>query len=169
MSSSPYRKSPYSDKKQIPWRARSVTIIGEAPNAQGKEKYDTVSGQRIAAWAGTELPWHNIHGALPPKWSNRVSRIRVRDWVAQHPKDDQPFILLGRKVQNAFYIPRGAESFEWYMSPVHHHPMVLFPHTSPLNRFWNDEANVARATELLHQLVSGELPRHDYKKVDETA
>jgi len=167
--SSPYRKSPYTEEKQIPWRARNVTVIGEAPNAQGKEKYDTQSGKRIAAWAGTELPWHNIHGALPPKWNARVAKARIWDWIVTHPLDDQPLILLGRKVQAAFDIPRDAEPFEWYASPTHHHSMIVFPHTSPLSRFWNDEAHVAEATELLHALVSGTLPRFDYQNKDETA
>lgn len=154
----------YTSKVTPPYRQRRVTVVGEAPNGQGKDKYDTISGKRLREWAGEELPWWNIHGALPPKWSSRVSAARVEDWLSQHPLEDEPLILLGRKVQAAFGLPGDAAAFEWYASPLHRHSMIVFPHTSPRNHFWNDAEHVREATELLRALVTGTLPHYDYKR-----
>jgi len=161
-------KSPYTSKVTPPYNRRKVTVIGESPNARALEKYDTKSGQRLLDLSGgVVMPWHNIHGALPPKWSSRVARARTEDWVAMHPLDDEPFILLGRKVQAAFAIPRDALPFEWYASPEHRHSMIVFPHTSPSNRFWDDAAHVQEASELLAKLLNGDLPHHEYKNKEE--
>lgn len=149
-------------------KVRTLTIIGEAPNSQGVEKYDTQSGKRLLRLMGTQVPWHNIHGALPPRWSARVARARIRDWVAMHPKDSEPFLLLGRKVSAAFDIPKDALWLEWYATAAHRHPMIVFPHPSGQNRWWNIEANAQAAGELLQALASGLLPRLDYVKKDET-
>jgi len=161
--------TPYTTKVTPPYNRRKLTIVGEAPNTSGLDKYDTQSGKRLREWAGMEMPWHNIHGALPPKWNAHVARARVEDWVAMHPLDDEPFILLGRKVQAAFAIPKDALPFEWYASPAHRHSMIVFPHTSPRNKFWNDEENVATATTLLQKLLNGDLPHYEYGNKEETA
>lgn len=161
--------TPYVSRVGPPYRVRRLTIIGESPNSQGVEKYDTRSGQRLLdMMGGKTMPWHNIHGAEPPKWSKRVARARIEDWLAQNPLESEPLLLLGRKVAHAFGIPGDAEWLEWYVSPAHRHPMILFPHTSPRNTWWNNPKNETAARDLLMKLVNGKLPNKE-KQRDEKA
>lgn len=140
---------------------RTCTIIGEAPNPQGKEKYETQTGKRLLEWAGRELPWWNIHGALPPRWSATVATARAHDWLmVERPDQDEPLILLGKRVQAAFGL-RGAIPLEWYARSEHKHPMIALPHPSPANRWYNDPENVRRTAELLRAVAAGELPRFE--------
>ena len=139
-----------------------VIIVGEAPNTRGFDKYNTQSGQRLLKMAGEELPWHNVYETLPEKWEPEVARERIRTWLTQHPYDSEPLILLGRKVQAAFDI-YNAEWLSWWASPEHRHPMIIFPHTSGRVQWWNDEKNMATATELLQALVNGSLPYVEHK------
>lgn len=145
-----------------------LTIVGESPNSQGVEKYDTVSGKRLLALVGVELPWWNIHGAEPPRWNARVARARATEWLMMRPGFNEPLILLGRKVCAAFGVV-DEPWLEWYRSPTHEHPMIAFPHPSPRNRWWNVPGNVSAAQRLLVSIVNKEVPHYDYKNKDETA
>jgi hypothetical protein len=161
---------PFTYAKPSPPRYRTplpvATIVGESPNSTGVEKYETLSGKRLFAMMGVELPWWNIHGAQPPRWSARVARARAEDWLKMRPELDEPLILLGRKVCAAFGVVN-EPWLEWYRRPAHGHPLVAFPHPSPRNPWWHVPGNLELATALLVSIAKKEVPHYDFKNKDD--
>jgi hypothetical protein len=154
--------APVKQQPEPPRWYYPASFVGEAPNAQGLDKYDTQSGKRLKRMlGGKELPWWNIHGALPPRWSVRVARERVRQHLVMFPDRSEVLFLLGRRVADAFDIPKNVEWLDWLACPWHEHTMILFPHPSPQNRWWNDAENTRHAEELLRSVALGDLPRYE--------
>jgi len=159
-----YPKVPPKPRTSLP----IATIVGESPNSQGVDKYDTMSGKKLFALMGVELPWWNIHGAEPPRWSAKVARARTLDWLKMRPGADEPLILLGRKVCAAFGVVN-EPWLEWYRVPTHGHPMIAMPHPSSRNSWWHVPGNIELARALLVSIVKKEVPHYDLTIKDETA
>ena len=137
-----------------------ATIVGQMPSATGKVGYDTASGRRMVALCSATLPWMNVFDEYRP-WSDQDARARVQIILRQLQEQLRAhcvLILLGRRVARAFRLPSDAEWLEWYRTAEHRHPMIAFPHQSAVNRWWNDEANVAEARKLARAVARGRLP-----------
>jgi len=142
---------------------RALTIVDVSPNAYGSELYDTWAGQRLLDMYPVRLPYWEIHGAQPPRWSLRVARSRADWWVLNRPNANEPLVLLGAKVCAAFGISE-PEWLSWYARPSNPHPMIAFPHPL-LNGWWHKSDNATRATELLGDVATKKLPLKPKKAV----
>ncbi len=162
-----YQTRAQMGKGSAPEPNPTATVVGESPNSKGVDKYDTLSGKRLYAIMGLELPWWNIHGAEPPKWNARVAKARVQNWIEFNPGASQPLILLGRKVCLAFGIGVNEPWLEWYRTAAHAHPMITVPHPSPRNRWWSVPENFQAAAALLQAVAKKEIPHVEFKNVVE--
>jgi uracil-DNA glycosylase len=144
-------------EEEAPKKSTAI-IVGEAPNSSGERAYDTKSGVRMLDLIGeSELlapDWVNLFDAVPARWRPARAR-RAAAAVAMQPGG--VLILLGMRVARAFRI-EDPVALEWYIDPSHVHPMVVFPHPSGLNRWWNDPEKTEDARKLLQGIVSGALP-----------
>lgn len=146
---------------------RQPIIIGQAParGNDGKPPFAGQSGARLAQLAGVGdsgdvLPEHFEMYNLNAKWSGKriggkghnfdMKEARKKATQLKNKMEaeiDPLFILLmGRNVERAF----GWKSLEYL--DVHTwlgHYVILFPHPSGINHFWNDEGNVDAAKAML--------------------
>ena len=65
---------------------------------------------------------------------------------------DLPILLLGQNVARAFFVVR-YPLLTWLDASLGEHLMIV-PHPSGMNRFWNDLTNVDLARSLLHELIA---------------
>jgi len=142
---------------------RPLTIVDVSPNAYGKELYETWTGQRLLEMYPKRLPYWNIHGAQPPRWSIRVARLRAEWWITTRPDAKEPLFLLGSKVCAAFGIVE-PEWLAWYVRAENPHPMVAFPHPWS-GKWWHEDDNTERAEDLLQDVVTKKLPLKPKKAV----
>ena len=136
-----------------------ATFIGRSPDKHGAKKYDTAGGKRLAAMlaGGNLLAWRDLFPKTEPyPWDKRAASRAAWRMARARLDDSEPWVLLGGKVCEAFAVPN--DWLGWYRSPEHRHPMIAFPHPSPLNRFWNEPRLVQQAQELLLDLAAGRLP-----------
>jgi uracil-DNA glycosylase len=140
---------------------RPVLIVGEAPTA-ATEGYTALteagrSGRRLARLAGVEhladrfgvinlvdhWPGRTAHGdAFPAGLARDNARLLLGSLPA-----DVALVLLGRRVERAFGLERGAY-FRWRTVQDRQSDLravVTTPHPSGANRWWNEPANVRRA------------------------
>jgi hypothetical protein len=60
-------------------------------------------------------------------------------------RGDEPALLLGGNVARAFGFKHG-KPFDSFG------PIILFPHPSGINRFWNDPRNIRKAKRFLREI-----------------
>ena len=134
-------------------------VIAYSPDSQARTGWDSPVGVRLQRLTSYTFGWHDIHGAKPPRVHVRVDRQRVADWISMRTFDtDSPLILLGRQVWDAFRVPLDGRPWEWFASPTHRHPMILFPHPFRRDPPWSS-LEYAEAQTLLEALGREELPR----------
>lgn len=149
-------------------------IIGQAParGNDGKLPFAGQSGARLAQLAGVgnsgdDLPRHFDLLNLIEKWPGKSGKGDHFDMDAarakageiarelQTAKESRYVLLMGRKVQTAFgwagmnYL----QEYQW-----HDHIVVVFPHPSGVNLWWNDQVHRTEARVLLRRILraSGE-------------
>lgn len=144
-----------------------ILLVGEAPApsdgplAPG-EALTGSSGRRIASLAG--LAWDdylaltervNLFDELPPIWLPYEAREAARLIIPR--MYDRRTILLGQKVAAAFGLAGGEAMLEWatrWTSDIAGAEVAIVPHPSGRNRWWNDRANVARASTFLTTAIN---------------
>jgi len=146
-------------------------IIGQAP-ARGNDKKPPFAGQsgaRLARLAGVgdsgdDLPAHFELRNLNTKWPGKrvvgkgdqfdmaEAKLKAKK-LKEELMDQRPrfVLLMGRKVERAF---------GWHMNYLQPntwqgHIVMLFPHPSGVNRWWNDPDNVEHAAAMLKWAVRG--------------
>lgn len=64
-------------------------------------------------------------------------------------------LLMGRKVQQAFRLKelKYLERYAINRFPLDRHRVIVFPHPSGLNQWYNDQDNVKRASQILRRVV----------------
>lgn len=136
-------------------------IVAYSPDSRGRTGWDSPVGARLQELTSFKFGWHDVHGAKPPAVHVRVDRKRVADWIAQRQFDvDSPLVLLGRVVWDAFSVPIDAKPWEWFASPSHRHPLILFPHPFRRDPPWSPQ-DYDTAVRLLEALGREELPRFE--------
>lgn len=142
-------------------------IIGQAParGNDGKPPFAGASGARLAKLAGVgetgdALPEHFDLVNLNDKWQGknksgkgdafnmeqaRINAKRIK-WRLEHEIDEAFVLLMGRKVERAF----GWAGLNYLDTNIWlGHYVILFPHPSSINPWWNDEENVVAARAIL--------------------
>jgi len=94
-----------------------------------------------------------------PKWSMPAARKKAAELVAERGMDDV-IVLCGVQVAAAFGVPPGAPPIrlEWVPCRALSGPrLVLLPHPSGLNRFWQRTGVIEKARAVLREV--GVLPQ----------
>jgi len=152
-----HKPSAVNNKKNSGYRSvpRPLVFIGQAP---ARRPNGQCSG-RVAAMLGLDpedfrdrYTWMNVLVDYPGKHGKgdafdlkmaRCAAISILDQLK-----GATIVLLGRNVARAFHISGDYFTVHEKSGAV----FVLFPHPSTINRFWNSEANTARASNFLRQL-----------------
>lgn len=156
-----------------------VLLIGEAPGKTGERigagPFDpsTRSGRRLADLAGV-ADVRDVFGAinLLNRWPGRTAHGsafpagQARKQAEQLWQDlpaDVDLLLVGSRVATAFQVTAAPLSWLGVVRPfeeVGERPIrgrarnvAIFPHPSPVNRYWNDPSNEVRARRFLRALV----------------
>jgi uracil-DNA glycosylase len=127
-----------------------LMLVGEAPNAQGQVFWQaTYFRGRVPRLPGTNLlkrfPGAQSKGAAFPL---AEAREAVRRLERRTPKRVS-MVLLGKRVGAAFGAKGGY--FEW--TTVRGRRVMVFPHPSGINQWWNDPENRALAAEVSQELA----------------
>lgn len=144
----------------------SVMFIGQAPNRGGETGRPPLSGapaSRLAALAGiqpkqlfqaarTDNLLHEWPGSSGKGDAFPMREARAAAEAYRFPADVTHAVLLGKATAKAFGLD--AAYFRWQEVG----PGVVacaFPHTSGINRWWNDPANVDLARDFIRSLPLG--------------
>jgi len=137
-----------------------ILIVGEAPGRTDKGRTRTriseLSGHPWEEWAD----WRNLIEEWPgparrgaSAWNGQLARRNAPNL----PLENYDLtILLGRRVAAAV-LPGGAG---WPFFRQHSYErgvVTVVPHTSGINRWWNDPENVERGAEFLRQVATEAL------------
>lgn len=133
-------------------------VVGECPSktndgsAAGKQgPLDGPSGARLARLMGVSLQEFldcfdrvNLFAEHVPYDEWDAPRAETAAWQIMSYSRCEEIILLGRRVQRAFYRGNSDEQFfvPFTLSSRH---MTVVPHPSGRNRFWNTPGNVDQA------------------------
>lgn len=158
------------------WRPeKRPLIIGQAParGNDGLRPFAGASGARLAQLAGVgdsgdDLPKHFDLVNLLSKWPGKgrkgdlfdikEARTHAEDVLLGTAHRPPSYILLmGRKVQAVFDL-KGLEYLRRYK--VHRegfegHIVIVFPHPSGINTWWNEPENAERAAKLMRKVLGG--------------
>lgn len=142
-------------------------IIGQAParGNDGKPPFAGQSGARLARLAGVgesgdDLPAHfdllNLNTNYQGKtklgkgdaFDMEEAKIKAKKikWRLENEIDEAFVFLMGRKVEKAF----GWKDLNYLDTNIWlGHYIILFPHPSGINTWWNTDENVAAARAML--------------------
>lgn len=155
------------------WRRSRIILIGQAPGPTGPPPGRPLVGGRSGTFmqslTGCQtlkdyikhfetmnvLDWYpgRAPGGKGDRFPMTEARVAARDKLPQ---------LLGRKVvfcgsgvAEAFDAVEPIAPFTWMMRlhAAASFQWAMVPHPSPVNRFWNDPANVARAKQFFDLLL----------------
>ena len=145
-----------------------IVLVGQAPGKRPGEPLAGAAGRRLAALAGMDLPAFldkfdrvNLLDEFPGK-AGKGDRF---DAKAALERADQlreelagrKAVLLGRLVARAFRLPD--DTYDWFQV-VEAPPgveLAVMPHPSGVSHWWNDEANVRRASDFMKRVKLGLL------------
>lgn len=124
-----------------------ITIVGEEDSGTGR------SGRRMAELFGvdygtfsTRVNWVNLFDN-----PNAPASVIART-VEQTSRAQDAIILLGRRVAHEFMLDDKPALFQLSRNAGAGPVVLLLPHPSGLNRWWNDEANTQAAEQILRDL-----------------
>lgn len=134
-------------------------LVGEAPSrtSDPDRPFSGRSGDRLRDLLGAPLEdvfrvrnlldtWPGPGNGKGSGWDADAARERALE-VFDEIERGVPTVFVGRRVARAFGHPYD------YLDVVGvAYPMVVVPHPSGVNRWWNDAANEARAKALLRSL-----------------
>lgn len=137
-------------------------FVGEAPSKStaryGGHALTGETGRRLAEWSGLSaaefraaVECRNVYTTLPERWAHvRAAEFARVLWSAPETQRAPLVVLLGARVARAFGFTH-AVHFEVYQTggPA----VAVIPHPSGLNRFWNDQTNIARAETFLRRVL----------------
>lgn len=145
-------------------------IIGQAParGNDGKLPFAGTSGGRLARLAGVgssgdDLPDHfdleNLIENYPGKAGRKgdafdlpTARVRAEELILKlQAQEPRVILLMGRKVERAFGWT-GTKYLVW--NEWQSHQVVVFPHPSGVNLWWNDVQNIEKARRALRRALS---------------
>jgi uracil-DNA glycosylase len=144
-------------------------FVGEAPSPStdgrpGAAPLVGETGRRLAEWSGlSPAEFHrrtecvNLFDRLPRRWSARAARARATDvefWHLIAPYQ-RTVVLLGRKVADAFAV-ESPDPFSCTERRAAR--LVVMPHPSGRNLFWNDRRHVWAAMALLREILGQPMP-----------
>jgi len=163
----------------------ATLLVGEAPNrwmSQDPTRARHVLFRRdLAELCGLVLPDYyrcfartNLLDYYPGR-SGKGSAFPATDARRQaaealeHLDGFRRVVLLGKRVGRAFLGRRqgGVNWYEWTSDGGP--PMAVVPHPSRVSRYWNDHANVQRATRFWAELATGILSQVRAEKVARSA
>jgi hypothetical protein len=139
-------------------------LVGEANPYGADPRYalypypERASGHRLATLILGLTPHEYLRrfervNLCPQKWSMKVARPRALELEAANPYR-RPFVLLGRKVADAFGLD--IPFFSGYALDGGPFKYYLIPHPSGLCREWNAPDAVQRARLLLDPLLEAQ-------------
>jgi uracil-DNA glycosylase len=138
-------------------------IIGEAPARTGDPRRPLMgrSGSRLAALCGLDLQDYArtfARANVLERWPGKLGKGDAFDLPTARLRaallrrrfvGGRLVVLLGLRTARAFGLPAA------YLTParVACANVVVLPHPSGINRWWNDPENVRRATRFLRRLA----------------
>lgn len=136
-------------------------IIGEAPARTGDPRRPLLgrSGGRLAALCGLELQDYRrafARANVLERWPGRLAKGDAFDLPAARQRaallrrrfvGGRLVVLLGRRTARAF----GLDSAYFLPQRVACANVVVLPHPSGVNRWWNEPKNLARAARFLRR------------------
>lgn len=144
-------------------------IIGQAP-ARGNDgllPFAGKSGARLARVAGVGdtgdvlknyFDLRNLLSFYPGKRGRKGDEFdltqakdaadQMKTWLLT--RKGRVILLMGKEVAKAFGCPCQEYFRPWYW---HQHTVIIFPHPSGVNQWWNDAANVKEAEGYLRELI----------------
>lgn len=147
-------------------------ILGQAPSRTSRVPLEGRVGQRLCAWAGLrdhdELNYVFALGNLLPEWPGKagkgdafpmeVARRHAAGLLEEVliPEEWDLVLMLGWNVARAFGVAPRVGYLRQFMLTEGTYPVegVVLPHPSGVNRWLNDEANVAELRRYMRVLVS---------------
>jgi uracil-DNA glycosylase len=150
---------------------RKPIIVGQAP-ARGRDEapaFTSASGARLAKLAGVGTTGEDLqkyfetmnltsrYGGKQGKGDRfdlaaaRSTAGNLLEWLAGQ-EQSRTVLFMGRGVAKAFGFGKKQYLEPWVWK---FHTLVVFPHPSGVNRWWNDPWNVHAAERMLGNLVRG--------------
>lgn len=142
--------------------ATGTLLVGEAPSraSDADVPFSGRSGDRLRELLGRELEPTFATRNLFVAWPGRDGKGSRFDLAAARGSaalvfseaalDRRQLVLVGKRVAGAFGVRAGY--LEW-QRPILGVRVVVFPHPSGVNRWWNDPSNVARARDFLRSFL----------------
>jgi uracil-DNA glycosylase len=149
-------------------------MIGQAP-ARGRDEapaFTSASGARLAKLAGVgdtgaDLQEYFETRNLQSRYGGKAAsgkgdkfdlaaaKLQAAQIVEElnEEDNDRVVLLMGRGVAKAFGVDKHPYLIPWVWL---HHTFIVFPHPSGVNRWWNEEWNVAAARRMLTRLAKGQ-------------
>lgn len=150
-------------------------IVGEAPARTGDpmKPLEGPCGIKLAAVFGiTYDEYLETFSRLNvlPEWPGRGEKgdqfpmALAREHARQIVIEKRTTFLLGKRVAQAFgFLPK-ARFLSGYFSPAGEWRIMIIPHPSGINIWWNDPANVRRAKKEARRFLKDGLDRDAARK-----
>jgi uracil-DNA glycosylase len=170
-----------SNYRLTEWRAQQrPLIIGQAParGNDGLRPFAGKSGARLAQLAGLgdtgDVLWPNFdllnlmkqwpgkNGTKGDDFDMGEARAAVEDiLIGLAVRPPSYILLMGRKVETAFRIKKlpYLERYALKRKPLDRHRVIVFPHPSGINHWWNDAENAARAARVMRGVLRASRPQ----------
>ena len=142
-----------------------ILLVGQAPNQHGDPRRPLVGGRtgtKIQTLAGLDLREYartfdlvNLLSGWEGKDGNGdafdLARAKVATRALLRSRTNRAIILVGRAVADAFGVPGTRPYLAWFLHEGR--AMAILPHTSGVNRWWNDPENEKAAEIFLRAAV----------------
>ena len=151
---------------------KKILLVGQAPSRTGSPTLDastpgSASSRLLKLFDMTRDDYmdrfkrlnliHDYPGSLPGGRGDRFSITEGRKSAQRIQKQisEHHILCIGKKVGKCFNLD---ECFTWndyiHCYPFTRNWIAMIPHTSGLNRFYNDPDNVQRTKTFLQELIS---------------
>jgi len=138
-------------------------VIGESPGKSGlsaelpENQHGGSPGRLLRLMNVKQVRWVNLLSVETLPWPRNEARESAREVVKEYSNWQGPWLLLGRRVCDAFELDRSVGWLEWSFSAAVPGRILPVPHPSGLNRWWNDPENVERARTVLQAAARGRV------------
>lgn len=150
-----------------PSQARAL-FVGEAPGPNTHRDLPlfpwppTSAGGRLHALTGLPLSSYfqrvartNLFYEYPgPRWDVALARVRAQQLLEKHPSvEGRTLVFVGAKVAAAFGLSHVLPTCKLGWWPAHRTLVAYIPHTSGLNRAFNNPSVTAKVSEFVSSLL----------------